>query len=234
MLRRAELLRKAAPSCETGISVVLEDKGIGEDGVITGYGAVFDNIDRGGDIIVPGAFGASLKAGGPGKVKMLMFHDPMRPIGVWDEIVEDKLGLKMKGRLLLDVDDGLKAHRLMRAGAVDGLSIGYRATVHNWDSGRKARIIEKVDLWEVSIVTFPMNERARATVKGEIVLPSDRELEAMLRDGARLSIRDAKAAVSVIRNALRDGGETADGPRDEVRPEAITSALDDLIAHIRS
>jgi HK97 family phage prohead protease len=92
------------------------------EGVIEGYGSVFGNPDLGGDIILPGAFADSLKSGR--KVKMLRQHDADDVIGVWDEISEDRDGLRVKGRLLLSIGDGKDAFELVKAGALDGLSIG--------------------------------------------------------------------------------------------------------------
>ncbi len=95
-----------------------------KDGVIEGYGAVFGNVDRGYDVVEPGAFTESLKSGP--KVKMLWQHNPHEPIGVWDEVKEDDQGVWVKGHILADVDEGRKATALVRAGAIDGLSIGYK------------------------------------------------------------------------------------------------------------
>ena len=131
-----------------------------KDGTVEGYGAIFGNIDRGHDIVEAGAFADSL-TDGP-KVKMLWQHNPDRPIGVWDEVAEDDKGLRVKGHILNDVEAGREATVLLKAGAIDGLSIGYRTLEFREAKidDRWVRVIEKAELWEVSLVTFPMNPEA--------------------------------------------------------------------------
>ncbi len=134
--------------------------------VIQGYASRFGEVDQCGDVVVPGAYAASLaaiKARG-GKVKMLWQHDPAQPIGVWDEVREDKQGLWVKGRILAETQRGAEALALIEAGAIDGLSIGYRTKCAS--KGRKGeRQLSEVDLWEVSLVTFPMLPSARVAAK---------------------------------------------------------------------
>ena len=128
---------------------------------IEGYASLFGATDQGGDAVQPGAYGASLaalaKAGG--SVKMLWQHDPARPIGVWDEVREDARGLYVKGRLLTEVQAGREALALLKAGAIDGLSIGYRT--RRAEKAAAGRLLHEVELWEVSLVTFPMLPQAR-------------------------------------------------------------------------
>lgn len=139
---------------EAGASLVGEAE-------ISGYASVFGLIDQGGDIVRKGAYARSLKAiGARGRsVKMLWQHDPTRPIGVWDEVREDERGLFVRGRILGEVQQGGEALALLRAGAVDGLSIGYRTV--RASNGAKGRVLEELELWEVSLVTFPMLPEAR-------------------------------------------------------------------------
>ena len=136
--------------------------------VIEGYASLFGLIDQGGDIVAPGAYSASLKrlvARGD-KVRMLWQHDPAKPIGVWDEIREDDKGLWVKGRLLPDVALAREAAALIAAGAIDGLSIGYRTVRAERDeTGR--RVLAEVELWEVSLVTFPMLREAKVAGKSD-------------------------------------------------------------------
>jgi len=127
-------------------------------GLIEGYAAIFNEPDRGGDVIAPGAFTASL-ARRPASVKLLWQHDPAQPIGIWDSITEDTRGLRVKGRLLTEVQQGAEAAALLNAGALDGLSIGYRAVKS--DRRGTYRHLTEIDLWEISLVTFPMNANAR-------------------------------------------------------------------------
>ncbi|MBE3637472.1 HK97 family phage prohead protease [Mangrovicoccus algicola] len=164
-----------------------EIKALGEDGAVEGYAAVFGNVDGGGDRLVPGAFRAGLaKAAAEGRsIPMLWQHDPNRPIGVWTDLQEDERGLKASGQLVLEVGQAREAHALMKAGALRGLSVGYR-TVRAGNDG-KARLLEEVDLWEVSPVTFPMNRLAGLTaVKAE---GAEAELD-KLRAGDRLTERE--------------------------------------------
>lgn len=141
---------------------------IADGAVISGYASVFGVQDRGGDIVMPGAYAGSLArlANSGGKVRMLWQHDQTQPIGVWDEIFEDAHGLAVKGRLLTDVAKGREALALMEAGAVDGLSIGYR-TVKAEKLAGGGRKLTELELWEVSLVTFPMLPVARVSAKGE-------------------------------------------------------------------
>jgi len=132
--------------------------------LISGYASFFGEADQNGDIVEPGAFAKSLARlkTERRKVKLLWQHDPNQPIGVWDDVGEDMAGLRVKGRLLADVARGAEAAVLLEAGAIDGLSIGYR-TVRAEKAGAGRRLIE-LDLWEVSLVTFPMLPTARAVV----------------------------------------------------------------------
>ncbi len=134
---------------------------------IVGYASLFNTEDKGGDVVQKGAYAASLarlsKAGG--KVKMLWQHDPMQPIGVWEEIREDDKGLFVKGRLLPEVQAGREALVLLQAGAIDGLSIGYRTV--RAEKSASGRLLNEIELWEVSMVTFPMLPEARVAPMGD-------------------------------------------------------------------
>lgn len=133
------------------------------DGVrIEGYASLFGRVDQGGDVVERGAYAASLarlKAAGRA-VKLLWQHDPTQPIGIWDEVAEDDRGLYVKGRLLTEVARGREAVSLIEAGAIDGLSIGYR-TVRAGKTDSGTRLLSEIDLWEVSLVTFPMLPEAK-------------------------------------------------------------------------
>ncbi|QUS35149.1 HK97 family phage prohead protease [Falsirhodobacter algicola] len=136
-----------------------------QDGVIAGYASRFGLRDQGGDVVLPGAYGASLGRLGGRRVKMLWQHDAGEPIGVWDEVREDGTGLFVKGRILPQVARGREAIALLDAGAIDGLSIGYRTLRAERDA--KGRQLAELDLWEVSLVTFPMQVEARVQAKSE-------------------------------------------------------------------
>ena len=141
---------------------------VAEGQVIEGYASYFGKADKGGDVVMPGAYAGSLaalkKAGR--RVKMLWQHDPAQPIGIWDEVREDERGLYVKGRLLADVARAREAAALIGAGAIDGLSIGYR-TVKAEKDAKGQRLLRELELWEVSLVTFPMLPEARIGAKGE-------------------------------------------------------------------
>ncbi|WGD30389.1 HK97 family phage prohead protease [Ancylobacter sp. WKF20] len=156
---------------------------IAEDGTFEGYAALFGRVDLGRDLILPGAFAASLNERGTGGVRLLFQHDPAEPIGVWEELREDALGLKVRGRLTLEVARAREVLALMRAGAIDGLSIGFRAVEGRTEPRMRVRRLSRIDLWEISIVTFPMQPEARiAAVKGGW---SAGRLAATIRRGAR-------------------------------------------------
>lgn len=143
---------------------------------IEGYASLFGACDQGGDVVAKGAYAGSL-AKGRG-VKMLWQHDPAQPIGIWEEVREDARGLYVKGRLLETVEKGREAAALIAAGAIDGLSIGYRTVKASKDE-KGQRLLTELELWEVSLVTFPMLPSARVAAKGET--PDD----AMMRELAR-------------------------------------------------
>ena len=158
---------------------------------VAGHASLWGALDQGGDIVERGAYAASLarlKAEG-GTVKMLWQHDPAQPIGLWDEVREDDRGLFVRGRILADVDKGREAAALVRAGAIDGLSIGYHTLRASKDGQGKRRLLE-LELWEVSLVTFPMLRSARLSAKGDAALLHDLEAAARnARARLRTSIR---------------------------------------------
>jgi len=177
-----------------------EDKGAGE---FEGYGSIFGNTDLGNDVIQKGAFKRSLRKRGPKQVKLLYQHKTDMPIGVFDEIREDDKGLYVKGRLALQTQAGREAYELMKMGALDGLSIGFKVDPkgYNYERRTKRRVIDEVDLMEVSLVTFPMNPKAYVrSVKGQDI--TIREWENGLRDAFSISRSEAKAAAKAIVDTL--------------------------------
>ena len=146
-----------------GSAVELDIKKVADDGTFSGYASVFGVKDQGGDIVMKGAFTKSLAKYPAAKVKMLWQHDTSDPIGVWTKFEEDARGLKAEGRIILETRQGREAHALMKAGAVDGISIGYRTIRDEMDRKNGARLLHEVELREASIVTFPMNEDATVT-----------------------------------------------------------------------
>ena len=170
------------------------DLSVTDGTVISGYASYFGVADRGNDIVERGAYAASLKrlSEAGRSVKMLWQHDPAEPIGVWDEVREDTRGLFVKGRLLSDVARAREAAALIAAGAIDGLSIGYRTVRATKDETGRRRLAE-LELWEVSLVTFPMLPEARVGAKGEG--PDDglmRNLAAVIEDARRHFARGAE------------------------------------------
>lgn len=159
----------------------------GGDCRIEGYASLFGEGDRGGDVVEAGAFAASLarlRAEGR-QVKMLWQHDPAQPIGLWEEVREDARGLRVKGRLLESVARGREAAALLGAGAIDGLSIGYR-TIRAGKTAGGGRRLSELELWEVSLVTFPMLPGARVSAKGDAARDAGlRELAAAFEQARR-------------------------------------------------
>lgn len=139
----------------------LQPSRIAPDGVFEGYASLFRVPDLGKDVVEPGAFRDSLARRGPSGVKLLWQHDPAEPLGRWLSLVEDSRGLFVRGRLSLAVARAREIHALMREGAIDGLSIGFRSERARTEPRTGLRRLERVDLWEVSVVTFPMLPQAR-------------------------------------------------------------------------
>lgn len=145
---------------ELGFTLELDTKAVTAEGEFEGYASVFSNEDLGRDVVVAGAFTKSLKRRPAGKVKLLRQHYTDEPIGIWTDLAEDAKGLKGRGKLILDTVKGRETHALMRAGALDGLSIGYRTLKDRFDRQKGIRFLEEVDLVEISVVTFPANPKA--------------------------------------------------------------------------
>lgn len=188
-----------------------ELKATGDTGTFEGYGSVFNITDRGGDIVAAGAFAETLAAAkAAGRLPaMLWQHRQAEPIGVYTEMEEDAIGLKVKGKLALKTARGAEAYELMKMGAISGLSIGYRVRDDSWDRVTGVRTIKKADLHELSLVTMPMNDASRVSaVKTIEELDSLSEIERHLRDVCGLSKSEATAMVSRIKSVSRsDSGD---------------------------
>lgn len=139
----------------------IELAGSDASGRLRGYAAIFGDTDLAGDVIEPGAFTASVVTRGAPGIRMLWQHDPARPVGTWTLIREDRTGLYVEGRLALRTQAGHEAAELIAAGALDGLSIGFKTKLARRAVGPVRRRLVTIDLWEISLVTFPMQERAR-------------------------------------------------------------------------
>lgn len=163
------MLTEHSPDFETKFARFGDTLTLSGDAVIEGYASLFHTLDQGDDIVLPGAYAASLaqhRARGT-RVKMLWQHDPAQPIGIWDDLCEDARGLKVRGRILTETQQGAEAAALVQAGAIEGLSIGYR-TVKSSRSEAGHRQLAEVALWEVSLVTFPMLPTARVSSGGAV------------------------------------------------------------------
>lgn len=195
----------------------LDVKAVGDEGQIEGYGAVFGNVDSYGDIIQAGAFMDSLRSRKP---KMLYQHRMEDPIGVWDEYKEDQKGLYMKGRIATKSTKGRDAYELVKAGAIDGLSIGY--ITRDYDMEGNNRRLKSVDLIETSLVTMPANSEAMVTsVKNADVRDIERAFRTL---GFTRSEAKAMASAAWKRrdDVLRDA--------DVVVPEDNQREVDELKA----
>jgi uncharacterized protein len=213
---------KLAPASESGVETM----------TFSGYGAVFGNVDAYGDVIQPGAFAAYLADAKSNKQPwpaMLSQHggwgmaaDDMTPVGIWTDLSEDGTGLKVTGQLA-DTPRGKELYTLMKMSprpAIDGLSIGYIAK--EWEPRSKPedprRTLKRIDLMEISPVTFPANRLAKvASVKGLDELTALSDIEDYLREAGGFSRNEAKALIARIKSA---------SPRDaEADVKQLTAAL---------
>jgi HK97 family phage prohead protease len=150
-----------APHTPTVATVFAPRTIIDADGTVEGYASLFGEIDQARDMVMRGAFADTLRQRGINRIPMLFQHDPAEPVGVWLELREDHRGLFARGRLIPEVTRGRELLSLLRAGAIDGLSIGFRTVQGRIDPRTRIRRLHAVDLWEISIVTFPLLAGAR-------------------------------------------------------------------------
>jgi HK97 family phage major capsid protein/HK97 family phage prohead protease len=207
------------------VDLALED--VSGDGSFSGYASLFGTVDLGRDVIEPGAFAASLKRRGASDVRMLYQHDPDQPIGRWLSIREDARGLHVEGKLSLGVARAREVHELMKSGALDGLSIGFQTLRARNEAKAGVRRILSADLWEISVVTFPMQPGARVTAvkaaSGLTAPPTVRDLERRLTRDAGLTRRQARGLIARGFGALSDRQDA--GPEDLKRLERRLLAL---------
>jgi HK97 family phage prohead protease len=158
----ASLVRAQRPvGADTRKFASLELRGLKRDGSFSGYASVFGEVDLGKDRVERGAFRKSLSERGADGVRMLFQHDPSEPIGAWKVIREDSRGLYVEGVLADGVARAREVRQLLKNGALDGLSIGFRTVRAKTDAKSGVRRILEADLWEISVVTFPMLPSAR-------------------------------------------------------------------------
>jgi HK97 family phage prohead protease len=212
------------------ITVPLEVKALG-NGEFEGHGSIFKNVDLGGDIVVPGAFKRSLAQHKSNDSLPAMFwmHDPSKVPGKWTDMGEDKVGLAVKG-IKAPTPLGDEVYALLKMDAVSGLSIGYRTLDWDYDSDGN-RLIKEAELWEVSVVSLPMNPLAQvAHVKSQLsergeYVPSIREFESILRD-----VGCAQTVAKRIIAKVYDGKETPDDHRDG--EQDVVKAAETLVANL--
>lgn len=197
------------------LQIPLEIKSVSETGVFSGYGSVFHNEDSYGDVVRPGAFKKSLAEWAKrGRLPpMLWQHDRREPIGVFTKMVEDEKGLFVEGRLLIDdIPQARAAYALLKEKALGGMSIGYREILIEQDHDEKVTNLLELDLWEVSVVTFPANEEATVdSVKSALAgggLPTLPEFEKFLRDAGFSKSQSVAIASHGLRQLLRDADDT--------------------------
>jgi HK97 family phage prohead protease len=215
-------------------SIEIKAEDVQEDGIFEGYASTFGGIpDSYGDIMAPGAFAETINHGGRNRngIALLWYHNPREPVGVWLSIIEDSKGLKVRGQLDLEVQRGRELYSLLKKGAIKGMSIGwdfYRnrkreirkdsyEIVEKGEYGARTRLLKQIELWEISLVTFAANKRAKVTkVKSITEASTERELEKVLRE-AGLSKSDSQYLVKLCRPSLRDSKD--DGNRKDVNSQ---------------
>jgi len=232
---------------EKYISVPFEKKDIQDSGIFTGYGSTFGGKpDSYGDIIAPGAFSDSISKNGRGGmgIAMLYQHNSHEPIGVWKSIAQDKKGLIMEGQLALKTQRGAETYELMKMGALKGLSIGFDMPrgpdgkvdpdAMEVNEKNRTQLLKRINLWEVSPVTFAANTRARVTgVKSLENAKTEREMEMALRESG-LSKSEALFLVKLCRSGLRESGgsnevqgllETVKKTSEEMKNHSLLAGL---------
>jgi HK97 family phage prohead protease len=195
---------------------------ISPDGTVEGYASLFGEIDQARDMVMPGAFDASLRRRGVRRVPMLFQHDPSEPIGVWLDLHEDSRGLYARGRLIPEVVRARELLALLEAGTADGLSIGFRTVKGRIDPRTRIRRLEAIDLWEISIVTFPLLPGARVRAVKEARVPHREAPRARTRGLARKGAQADRALSSLAPERLfRRQPRFAFAREDGGRPERM-------------
>ncbi|AXY56635.1 HK97 family phage prohead protease [Acinetobacter chinensis] len=215
------------------LNVPLNIKSVSDTGEFEGYASVFDVVDSYGDVVVKGAFKSTLESWSKRNdlPPVLWQHKMSEPIGPFTEMKEDDHGLFVRGKLLIEEDPLAKrAHAHMKAGSVKGMSIGYMVVDAEYHKQEDLYYLKEIDLWEVSIVTFPANTDAKITEvktalqKGDI--PSPTTVEKALRDVMGFSRKQAKAFMAKGYCAL-------DSQRDAESQDEALQSFKDLTAFLR-
>jgi HK97 family phage prohead protease len=210
--------------------IKFEVKALAESGMFEGMGSTYGNVDEGLDIVAPGCFSDSLiDWQSKGRMPALLWqHSTREPIGAYKQIAESDAGLYVKGQLCLETQRGAEAYALMKMGALSGLSVGFMTREDSYDQKTGVRTIKKADLFEISPVTFPMNDSARiSSVKSIEQIDDLGGVEAYLRDVGAMSASQAKAlTVRLMSLARRDAGRVD----DSAELKAISALLDKRMA----
>ena len=180
-------------------------KSLTAEGTFVGYASVFGEVDQQNEIVASGAFTRTLAMWrAKGRMpSMLWMHDPTQPIGIWLSLQEDAKGLAVQGRLALRTQKGLEAYELLKLGALTGMSIGYRVISSKIDTKRKARVLTDLDLFEVSLVTFPACDTARVTgVKAPVKKPFYQDSNTD-RDATRAVVARLNEAARTLQQDMR-------------------------------
>jgi len=185
--------------CDFKAELSTDKESAKDDGTFEGYASVFNNKDLGNDVIKQGAFAKSIYDKKPKQIKLLYQHKTDEPIGVIDSLSEDARGLKIKGRLAMGTQKGKEVFELMKMGALDSMSIGYKLMPedYKYSDKLKKRTITNLDLMEISMVTFPMNPKAKIT-KVKLAEMNVREIEHYLRDVGLMSSSVAKQSANIL------------------------------------
>jgi uncharacterized protein len=180
----------------------LELKELSDGGTFSGYASVFGLVDSDGDVIAKGAFRRAVSE--PSRIKMLWQHDARAVIGKWVAVEEDDTGLLVKGELILEIEQAREAYALMRAGAIDEMSVGFSVVEATKSASNSGRVFTDVDLWEISLVTWAANPAAKITSVKTI-----RDFELFLRD-AGWSRKQATAIASRGFRSIEQGDPDED------------------------
>lgn len=193
------------------------------EGRFTGLASVFGTIDQGGDVVQAGAFRTSLAAHAKAgtSVVMLRDHDPREPVGVWESVRETAKGLEVVGRLTLGVAKARETLALLKDGALTGLSIGYRTIKAGRDQKTGARLLQELDLQEISLVSMPMHTGARVVAVKADDIGTQREFETFLRDAGW-----SRERAKLLSKGFR--------PASEAQRDAELAAVGDLARAIRT
>jgi hypothetical protein len=221
---------------ELDFALEIKAEDVTDEGFFKGYASTFNGPpDAGGDVVLPGAFNGTIERGGRNKtgIALLWSHQATQPLGIWTSLLEDKKGLAVQGQIAVETSLGRDTHTLMKMKAVQGLSIGYDTLEYEIDDKGKRRIrkLKEVELWEISLVTFPMNVRGRVTnVKAIEEAATEREMEHALRE-AGLTKAAAQYVVKLCRPSLREAGRVAS---DHNGMQTLLGALQEVNAGLKA